>query len=238
MTTYWYGSQDKLEALGATQTGLLGRLQTKLKLGLGGAGVELGVSPRATRSLDNAVATAERQLNRLGEISDLSSGPPATVYFKCGGPACRSVISGMFWVAAVDGDAAVLLVGSAANAIAAQRSKPDDVFSPSADPVGAVRHLLASTPDLDRPRVSDEAGHADENHPDSYGGDLAYAWRALLARQLDLVDDDIDGLPRIRSISQYVAHRRYQPQGEGWQRDIRWLIMGTPVYVSQVAKTG
>jgi Family of unknown function (DUF7019) len=236
--TYWYGSWDKLEALGATDAGLLGRLQTKLKMGLGGAGVEVGLGPRAAKGLDKAVKSAENELDRRGEISDLSSGPPETVYFRCVGPACRSVIAGMSWVAAVDADAAVLLVGSADNAIAAPRNKPEDVFSPSADPIGAVRRLLANTPDSDKIPAPGGSSQANDDRAEEHGGVLSYAWEALMARHLDLVDGEIDGLPRMRAVAQYVAHRRYQPRGEGWQHDVRWLILGTPLYVTQVGKTG
>jgi hypothetical protein len=235
--TYWYGSWDKLEALGATDVGLIGRLQAKIKMGLGGAGVEVGLGPRAAKGLDKAVTSAEDELSRRREISDLSGGPPETVYFRCAGPACRSVIGGMLWVAAVDADAAVLLVGSADNAIAAPRSKPN-VFSPSADPIGAVSRLLANTARSEKDRALDGSLQANDHRAEEHGGVLSYAWEALMSRHLDLVDGEIDGLPRMRAVAHYVAHRRHQARGEVWERDVRWLILGAPLYVTQVGKTG
>lgn len=50
MPTYWYVSADKLEALGASAAGLLGRLRTTLKLGVGGTGMEVGLDAAGGRS--------------------------------------------------------------------------------------------------------------------------------------------------------------------------------------------
>lgn len=152
MATYWYVSADKLQALGASAVGLPGRLRATLKVGLGGTGMEIGLDAAAARRMDRAVARAEKHLHRsgdIGDVADFASGPPAAVYFRCQGQACRAVVAGMFWAAVIDNDVAVLLVGSASNAIAAKGYVPDEVFSPSADPVGAVRHLVQGvTPEV------------------------------------------------------------------------------------------
>lgn len=99
MHTYWYVSTDKLEALGASHAGMLGRLRTTLKLGVGGTGVEVGLDGTPTRSLDRAVDRAEKRLRRrgdIGDIADFADVPPPAVYFASHGPASRAVIEGMF----------------------------------------------------------------------------------------------------------------------------------------------
>lgn len=243
MATYWYVSADKLQALGASAAGLPGRLRTTLKVGLGGTGMEIGLDAAAARSLDRAVAKADKQLHRSGDVIDVAgfaSGPPAAVYFRCQGPACRAVVAGMFWAAVVDNDVAVLLVGSASNAVAAKRYVPDEVFSPSADPVGAVRHLLRGiAPEVlaaadDRMyRPSHWLGNED---PQAQAGTLGYAWNALRRRDLDLVGEDIDALPRASSVAQYVARYRLNGVRQDWQVDVNWIVLGTPIYVSQTSK--
>lgn len=94
MPTYWYVSADKLEALGASGAGPLGRLRTTLKLGVGGTGMEVGLDAAGGRSLERAVVKAEKQLRRHDDIADVAAfagGPPPAVYFRCQGqPAERS----------------------------------------------------------------------------------------------------------------------------------------------------
>lgn len=244
MATYWYASADKLQALGASSAGLPGRLRTTLKVGLAGTGVEVGLDAAAARSLDRAVSKAEKQLHRRGDISDVArfaSGPPAAVYFRCQGPACRAVVAGMFWAALVANDAAVLLVGSASNAVAAKHYGPDEVFSPSADPVGAVRHLLRGiAPELlaaadDRLyRPTHWQGH---EGPQAQADTLEYAWNALLRRDLDIVGEDIDALPLALSVAQYVTRYRFTGVRQGsWHADVNWIVLGTPIYVAQTSK--
>jgi len=242
MATYWYVSTDKLQALGATSAGLPGRLRTTLKVGLGGTGMEIGVDAAAARSLDRAVGKAEKQLHRKGDISDVAafaSGPPAAVYFRCHGPACRAVVAGMFWAALVANEVAVLLVGSASNAVAAKHYGPDEVFSPSADPVGAVRHLLRGiAPEM---LAADDRMHRPSHWqgyegPEAQADTLGYAWNALLRRDLDLVGEDIDALPMAVSVAQYVARYRFNDARHDWRADVNWIVLGTPIYVSQTSK--
>jgi hypothetical protein len=224
---------------GASGAGLLGRLRTTLKLGVGGTGMEVGLDAAAGRSLERAVVKAEKQLRRHDDIADVAAfagGPPPAVYFRCRGTACRAVTAGIFWTAAIDNEVAVLLVGSASNAIAAKRSAPDDVFSPSADPIGAVRYLLQDTAHGETPTAGaamDGPGH--ESSP-AEAGTLAYAWEALLERDLNLVGDDIDALPRALSVAQYVTRYRFQRGRPDWQAGVNWLVLGTPIYVAQVSK--
>ena len=154
------------------------------------------------------------------------------MYFRCQGTACRAVTAGIFWTAAIDDDVAVLLVGSASNAIAAKRSDPDDVFSPSADPIGAVRHLLQDTVQGETAAMD---GPSHESSP-AEAGILAYAWEALLERDLNLVGNDIDALPRALSVAQYVTRYRFQHGRPDWQADVSRLVLGTPIYVAQVSK--
>lgn len=235
MRTYWYVSADKLEALGASDAGLLGRLRPTLSLGVGGTGVEVGLDAAGGRSLERAVVKAEKQLRRHNDIADVAAfagGPPPAVYFRCQGSACRAVTAGIFWTAATANGVAVLLVGSASNAIAAKPSAPDDVFSPSADPIGAVRYLVQDTAQGET-GATDGASHGSSS---AETGILAYAWEALLKRDLSLVGDDIDALPRALSVAQYVTRYRFQRGRPDSQIDVSWLVLGTPIYVAQVSK--
>lgn len=241
MPTYWYLSAAKLAGLGASDPGLFGRIRTKAKLGVGGAGLEIGLDPVTVRRLDRAAAKAETDLRRKGKVADVSSfrgGPPPAVYFSSQGPACRAVVVDMFWTATIDDDVAVLLVGGAANAIGTSASAISDVFSPSADPVGAVRHLLDDGRPFSAKRDAANADPVGDDHAAETGGreragDLAYAWAALMDRDLALAGDDIDALPRAVSLSQYVTRHDIAGQGRGWRSGVRWLVFGSPVYVRQ-----
>jgi hypothetical protein len=115
------------------------------KIGGGLASVEVGMDAAGAATLSRAAMNAERKLQRRGEVKvvkDFASGPVPAVYFDSRGPSCRAVIADMFWVAAIDDDVAVLLVGSAANAVASgQTTVRTRRPSPSADPVGAARFM-------------------------------------------------------------------------------------------------
>jgi hypothetical protein len=205
MHIYWYVSQDKLQALGAFDRGWLSRLRPNAKVGLGPATVGIDVDPASARTLNHAAARADRQLRHEHLISDaagFASGAPPAQYFESTGPACRAVIEDMLWVAGIDHEVAVLLVGSASNAVGARRaggpsrrpsptSDPvgaaryllehpeqvsvaaDDVFSPSVDPIGAARYLLEHSPQ----RISRPGADAGEG-PDADGQSAETQMRA------------------------------------------------------------
>lgn len=239
MATHWYVSADKLEALGASGPGLLGRLRGTLKLGLGGTGMEVGLDAAGVRNLERALAKAEKQLRRHGDIADVAAfaaGPPPAVYFQCRGPACRAVTAGIFWTAAIDSEVAVLLVGSASNAIAAKRSATDDVFSPSADPIGAVNYLLEATAHGKTATADSATDSLATTSSSAVAGNLGYAWEALMERDLNLVGDDIDALPRALGVAQYVARYGFQLERPDLRVRVNWLVLGTPIYVAQVSK--
>jgi hypothetical protein len=243
MPTYWYASANKLEALGASDPGLLGRLRSNVKLGLGGVGLEVGLDAQATRSLNRTVEKAEKQLRREGEISnvaDFESGAPPAVYFQSHGPASRAVMEGIFWTAVLDKDVAVLLVGSASNAIGVKSSPVGSLFSPTLDPVDAARYLTRKTMQDDVMRPVETMDSLDEVRDpleqDIAEGAITYAWSALFGRNLEMASNDIDALPRARSISQYVGRYWFDETWREWAANIRWLVLGTPVYVTQVSK--
>jgi hypothetical protein len=272
MDSYLYISANKLRVMGALDASLLDRLNARARLGIGPASVELGLDSRLIQALDRSAAKVEKRLLRqdaVKDVAEFASGPPPAVYFYCHGPASRAVISDTFWVAGIDDDVAVLLVGSASNAVAARPAAvpaenyppptadpigaarslqeqwlpatpvlaPDAVFGPAADPKGAARYLL----DRRRPETTAPGADATEAHTgDLWGAELrhadtlASAWRALMNRSLELTDNDPDGLPRVRSLSAYVARQRLHNPASGWQAGVRWLVLGTPLYVAQV----
>lgn len=261
MHSYWYVSQDKLRALGAFDRGWLSRVRPSAKVGLGAASVGIDLDPAATRTLNRAAVKAEQQLRSERMISDVASfasGPPPSQYFESRGPACRAVIENMLWVAGVDDDVAVLLVGSVSNAVggspAGTRCLPErlgqpagalaarDIFSPSVDPIGAARYLLDSPPE-GTARAGGRADAAAGQAPDAdfpsaeaqvRADTLSYAWTALMRRSLDLLSDDVSALPGAHSVSLYVARHRMEGTADGWQAGLKSLVLGTPLYVEQV----
>jgi hypothetical protein len=282
MNGYWYISENKLRSMGALDPGLRGRLSTKAKIGLGAASLEVGLDGATTQALGRAGVRAEKQLRRehnIHDVADFRNGPPPAVYFDSCGPASRAVIADVFWVAMIDGDVAVLLVGSAANAVGArapataqllgagtvdpmgsvlsllgvarllrEQKRPkvptverDEIFSPSADPVGAALHLIGDpqkftttaeyATDADGEHTTDTLPNQEtRRHVDA----LAYAWNVLMRRSLDPIGDDIDGLPRARTVSQYVARHHGENFGREWTAGATSLVLGTPIYVAQV----
>lgn len=279
MRTFWYVSHDKLQALGAFDPSWLNRVHPNAKVGLGPASVGVDIDGVKSRTLRKAVARADRELQgQTCEISHLISNSPPAVYFDIRGPACRTVIDDTFWVAAVDGDVAVLLVGSASNtvgasAIAAMR-RPGSasvdpigallllaheklpirdrfagavsgggIFSSSVDPVGAARHLLdrLSTAAAEPATDKADAEHTDDQHhavaehqvpADAF----AYAWSVLIQRGgIDVGGNAISALPHAHSVSLYVTRHRIEDSDYGRRYGVKWLVLGTPLYVEQVS---
>jgi hypothetical protein len=276
MATYWYLSADKLRALDALEPSLVRRLNTRARLGLAGASVEVGLDNGTTQALGRSARQIESKLRRQGKVRDVAefiNGSPPAVYFDSNGPTCRAVIAEMFWVAMLHGNVAVLLVGSVANTVGAQHmTPPPSNIMPSADPVGALRELIRRWPKAIPTLSPDEVFGPSEGpvvaaqqlmaspwrlttmmNPaadisDSSGAenparvearqhidDLAFAWTALLRRSLDLAGDDIVGLPRVQSVSQYVARHNSDHLRSGWLANVTSLVLGTPIYVKQVS---
>lgn len=156
MTGYWYVSIGKLRAPGALDSGLAGRLRSTARVGLPGASVEVGLDAATAKSLNRAVESADKQIRRkkaVRPVAEFGSGAPPANYFHSQGPSCRPVIDGMLWIGQLVDDSAGLVVGSAANGygrISASAAEPP--FSPTVDPVGAVRNLL------DHPRAAASSG--------------------------------------------------------------------------------
>jgi Family of unknown function (DUF7019) len=261
MHSYWYVSQDKLQALGAFDRAWLSRIRPSARVGLGPASVGIDMDSPSSRTLTRAAARAEQQLRGerlIGDIGGFAAGAPPAQYFESSGPASRAVIEDMLWVAGIDGEIAFLLVGSAFNAIGARherlrRPSPtsdplgaarylvehpehvDDVFSPSVDPIGAARYLLQH-PLGQLPSANADAGQTSTANTEAQINInvLAYAWEALMRRSLDLLGDDVSALPRAHSISLYAAHRRMDGPEHSPQVGPRSLVLGTPLYVEQV----
>jgi hypothetical protein len=109
----------------------------------------------------------------------------------------------------------------------------DQVFSPSADPIGAARHLFGLSPASAEPDQPAEPGPSAQP-TDAQEGVLAYAWTALMNRSLELTGDDVEGLPRSYAISKYEARLKRSSLGRQWQARMTSLVLGTPIYVAQV----
>jgi hypothetical protein len=74
MTTYWYASVNKPEALGALSPGVLSRLRTTAKVGLGGTGVEVTICLLPARSIPTiAFDTGTRARRRSSRALRLRS---------------------------------------------------------------------------------------------------------------------------------------------------------------------
>ena len=54
-----------------------------------------------------------------------------------------------------------------------------------------------------------------------------------MRRSLDVLGDDISTLSWAHGIALYVARHPMDGSGDGWHSGVRWLVLGTPLYVEQ-----
>ena len=81
------------------------------------------------------------KLPETASLTDLSAKRTAT-FIAFSGNAHRAIEEGVYWVILSENSTALLLAGSASNAVAVPPKVSADI-SPSADPIGAVRKAFA-----------------------------------------------------------------------------------------------
>jgi hypothetical protein len=226
----WYASRQKLEALSAESGAWWDRL-SGAKVGFWPASVEVGVQPGGTPKLERAVRRLNKRLreeNAVVHVTDLAHRGPAR-FFEYEGPSVRNVTHGAFFVAAICNPVAIVLVGSAVNAVGAPTTQ--DVLIGSSDPIGAVRHLFDVHGDH-------AAIHELEDAGDALGGDdpgaplIELAWNKLFST----IDFAVQSLPHTRGIALYAGiqdMRLPAPESSRVGR-IDQVVLGSPVWVEQV----
>jgi hypothetical protein len=142
MNIYWYVSRSKLELLAEQVPGFLTGIKAQLgfKLGLLSGSLEGTEPTRTAEDLQRVVKKlrSQQDIRDFAELADADS--PVLVSFE--GPAVRMVSNNVFWLSMQSGSRGLLLAGSSSNAIGAAAAN-ETTFSPSADPVTAIRTAFA-----------------------------------------------------------------------------------------------
>src|SRR5215472_961724 len=168
MNLYWYVSKAKLDLLAQQAPGFFTGVKAKIgfKLPLLSGSLE-GTEPARTAGDLERVVKRLRSQNDILAFSDLAeSDSPTLISFE--GPAVRHISDSIFWLAMEHGTRGLLLAGSAASAIGSP-VKSQATFSPSADPVAAIKAAFNITD----PDSSTFGGS-------SLSASLSYAWRTLM----------------------------------------------------------
>jgi hypothetical protein len=129
------------------------------------------------------------------------------------------VVGDTFWVAAVDGSSAVLLTGWAGNAIGATPVGASKISS-SVNPMWAVEELVKGT----------------ENEWSA--ANLSDAWATIFHDGSSHLA--VEALPRTQGIAVYAGWDRAVEQNvarSGWTERIERVVVGSPIFVEQIAAT-
>lgn len=218
MNLYWYVSKAKLELLAEQAPGFLTGIKAQLgfKLGLLSGSLEGTEPARTAEDLQRVIKKLKSQ-NDIKDFSELADGE-APVLISFSGPALRQISSKVFWLSMQSGSRGLLLAGSAAYAIGSPVAS-DSAFSPSADPVSAIKSAFSGD--------SPSTGFGGAALPLS--SSLSYAWRTLMT-------DAADGtLPRVRGLALFarsIHADRSQMRAIG-KGAVTELVIGSPIYVEQ-----
>ncbi len=221
MNLYWYVSTAKLELLAEQAPGFLTGIKAQIgfKLPLLNGSLE-GTEPSRTAEDLQRVIKKLRSQNDIKAFSGLeASESPTLISFE--GPAVRQVSNGVFWLAMEGGTRGLLLAGSAASAIGSP-IKSDGTFSPSADPVAAIRSAFNLNPN--DPSASSFGGTSM-----SLSSSLSYAWQTLM-------EDASEGtLPKVTGLALFARGVKADlAQVRRIGKDyITELVIGSPIYVQQ-----
>jgi hypothetical protein len=212
---FWYISEAKLGTLSGGRRWWQ-RASARVKVSGGLASIEAGLDPERAAALVESVRRAEQRLRKQGDIAPLSqdAAAPAAPFFEFEGRGTRRVLDETFWAAVASARTAVLLVGSARNAIGAKSAAYEDVLSPSADPIGAVTAL------------------AEGRQRDLDWNSLAYVWAALMTEATEVVQMDV--LPRVRGIAVYSGRGPTATGNWPITDDMNDVVVGSPLFVEQI----
>ncbi|MBS1813805.1 MAG: hypothetical protein JSS87_02905 [Acidobacteria bacterium] len=218
MNIYWYVSKAKLDLLTEQAPGFLTGIKANIgfKLGLLSGSLEGTEPARTAEDLQRVIKKLQSQYE-IKDFSQLEDGEsPVVVSFD--GNAVRQINNNVFWLGMESGSRGLLLAGSPASAIGSP-VKSEDGFSPSADPVSAIRSVFSGD--------GDAAGFGGTRMPLS--SSLSYAWRTLME------DADSGTLPRAKGLALFArAVKADRTQLRSIRKgNITELIVGSPIYVEQ-----
>ena len=136
MSVFWYISEAKVSAL-AQDPGFFSRLSAKVGFSIGLASAEVSVAPGGDALLKKKLARVQKRLRKDGAVTPLHSlvqTGGSVPLFEYEGESSRVSSPEAYWVAALAGDTAILLVGSITNAIGGAAQIGGQFFSPAPTP--------------------------------------------------------------------------------------------------------
>lgn len=214
---YIYISKAKVEQLIDQKPSFLSNVTAKLdfKFPFISGGLSGKTESRILKELKRLLPLLHREYH-MPNFSNIDT-TTSPVFFTFHGPAVRTIEEGQFWLAMEDDQVALLLAGSASNALGNATAKSDRI-SPSADPVGSFCRAAKN---------SDAITHQ------GLSSDLSYVWQELMA---DSIMSKAT-LPYVEGIAIFAA--RLQAAKGQMRRvnraSIRSLVIGTPLFVKQVS---
>jgi hypothetical protein len=218
---YWYISRQKLEALkesyGTHRGSWLRELSVKLKAPFAEAGATIKLDEGQTLFKDiDGIADNLLRGAEAPAVGSLRAGE-AAAFFTFHGCAHRAVERGAYWVVMAEGDKALLLAGSASNAIGAPTTDSQEI-SPTIDPIAAVQ------------RAFGEEVHSSATTGD-VGADCSYVWQAIA----NPVRKVWEGLPRVQGIATFggmFLASKGQLRRAGFST-LSYIVIGSPLYIRQ-----
>lgn len=220
MNLYWYVSRAKLDLLAQQAPGFFTGVKAKIgfKLPLLSGSLEGTEPSRTAEDLERVVKRLKSQ-NDILAFSNLAESDSPTL-FSFEGPAVRQISDGVFWLAMERNICGLLLAGSAASAIGSP-IKSDATFSPSADPLAAIKAVFNDTD----PNSSSSSGTSM-----SLSGSLSHAWSVLMANASEGTLPRATGLALFaRRVNADRAQMRFIQKNY-----ITHLVIGSPIFIRQV----
>jgi hypothetical protein len=208
--TFWYISTGKISALRGGKVAALEKIEIKIKL----PWMETSTSSKFNTSLVRDLEAVERDLDKRADIyrfEELKAGE-TPVIFKFEGPAARMIHDDKYWVTIDVGTTALLLAGSASNAVLAG-AEADTKLSPSVDPVGAVTESFIIG-----------------GVPQSKSEILSYAWQEIRRELSGLA------LPRVKGFGFFAGSctaSKRQMRRAGYDH-LTLLVVGSPIFIEQI----
>lgn len=207
MSVYWYVSTRKVQMLkGYSRFSNLMNLSITLKT----MWLEVSASYQVDDKLERDVKNVERKLGSNAEAFETLGNNEPPVVFSFAAEAARIVDADAFWMASKKNESALLLVGSASNAIGGPTKTGE--ISPSADPLGACK-------------VAFQGGESAS--PMSVSSSLRYVWDTVMGTSEDMIS-----WPRVEGLAVFAGIFNVEGSVTGSAVPAR-LVLGSPVFVRQ-----
>jgi hypothetical protein len=218
MRVFWYISKTKVENYTGGGQHWTDRLGGHITVGIPLVEVGVAATGPPDRDLVGKLEQLEHRADHDGDVlpvGEIGSEPP--LLFRYTGKTAHIVVDETFWVAAVDGSSAVLLTGSAGNAIGATPVGASKISS-SVNPMWAVEELVAGT----------ETEFSAANLSDAWATIFRDGGAHLPA----------EALPRTHGIAVYAGWLPAVAENvarSGWAEPIERVVVGSPIFVEQAA---